>query len=183
MAGYSSHAGSMSDVGHLASGRDSKQRKGPSNGVHGINLSMSGALRRPASSDPSLHFQDKYLCHRSPSVPGHKFNLSSIIRGLSYNFPPLHNESKTSKRDRDGTLLVAPQRTTWQSILDFLCGYYLYKMTWSHTPCWKACRRLDKWLTVTFIAAVGPYKVQAVEGVKLWVFVSPQMAVADNLVW
>lgn len=44
-------------------------------------------------------------------------------------------------------------------------------MTWSHTPHQKACQQ-DKWLTVTFIATVGPYKVQAVEGVKLRVFVS-----------
>lgn len=88
MAGHSSHIGSMSDAGHLASGQDSKQRKGPSNGVHWINLSMSCALRHPASPDPNLHSQDKYLCHHSPSVPGHKFNLSSIILLWMYNFPP-----------------------------------------------------------------------------------------------
>lgn len=88
MAGHSSHIGSMSDVGHLASGQDSKQRKGPSNGVHWINLSMSCALRHPASPDPNLHSQDKYLCHHSPSVPGHKFNLSSIILVQRYNSPP-----------------------------------------------------------------------------------------------
>lgn len=104
MAGYSLHTGSKSDVGHLASGKDSKQRKGPSNGVHWINLSMSCALRHPASPDPNLHSQDKYLCHHSPSVPGHKFNLSSIILVQRYNSPPSHsNEFKTSKQARDRT--------------------------------------------------------------------------------
>ncbi len=68
---------------------------------------------------------------------------------------------------------MGPHRWTWQSILEswFFCGYYLYKMTWSHTTHWRAFQ-LDKWLTVTFIATVGPYKVQATEGVKLRVFVS-----------
>lgn len=168
MAGHSSHIGSMSDVGHLASGKDSKQRKGPCNGVYWMNLSMSCALRHPASPDPNLHSQDKYLCHHSPSVPGHKLNLSSIILVQRYNFPPPSNEFRTSEQARDGTSL---NMTKYFGILIFfVCGYYLYKMTWSHTPR-KACQ-LDKWLTVTFIATVGPYKVQAVEGVKLRVFVS-----------
>lgn len=105
MAGYSLHIGSMSDVGHLASGKDSKQRKGPSNGVHWINLSMSCALRHPASPDPNLHSQDKYLCHHSPSVPGHKFNLSSIILVQRYNFPPplTVTSLRPPKQARDGT--------------------------------------------------------------------------------
>lgn len=106
MAGHSSHTGSMSDVGHLASGQNSKQRKGPSNGVHWINLSMSCALRHPASPDPNLHSQDKYLCHHSPSVPGHKFNLSSIILVQRYNFPPPNNVFKTSEQARDETSLL-----------------------------------------------------------------------------
>lgn len=107
---HSSRAGSMSDVGHLASGQDSKQRKGPSNGVHWINLSMSCALRHPALPDPNLHSQDKYLCHHSPSVPGHKFNLSSIILVLRYNFPPpCSNEFKTPEQARDR---ISPLRMT-----------------------------------------------------------------------
>lgn len=131
MAGYSLHIGSMSDVGHLASGKDSKQRKGPSNGVHWINLSMSCALRHPASPDPNLHSQDKYLCHHSPSVPGHKFNLSSIILVQRYNFPrpPHSNEFKTSKTGQGWDLVTEHDKAFWNPDFLFFCAYYLYKMT------------------------------------------------------
>lgn len=99
MAGYSLHIGSMSNVGHLASGKDSRQRKGPSSGFRWINLSKSCAFRHPASTDPNLYSQDKYRCHRSPSVPGHKFNLSSIILVRRYNF---HSFTSTDPQTGQG---------------------------------------------------------------------------------
>lgn len=69
---------------------------------------------------------------------------------------------------------MRPRHWTWQSILGiriFFVVIICIKWLDLTLPHRKACQ-LDKWLTVTFIATVGPYKVQAMEGVKLRVFVS-----------
>ena len=149
MQGHSSHAGSMSDAGHLASGQDSKTKeKVPSNGfpldefVNVWRLKACGPRLTP-----SLPSEDKYLCHRSPPVPGHKFNLSSIIPAESYNFPPPpsnETESRGTWSTGEGEGKADPwtdgrthrrtvplrQRVTSESTFSlFFYGYYLYEMT------------------------------------------------------
>lgn len=70
---------------------------------------------------------------------------------------------------------MGPHCWTWRGILEtrffFFVATICIKLVDLSTPCCKGCQ-LDKWLTVTFTATVGPCKVQAAEGVKLRVFVS-----------
>lgn len=102
--GHSSHTGSMSDVGHLASGQDSKQRKGPSTGVHWMNLSMSRALRHPARSDPPtsiLKINTSVTIHLQSLDTNLTCHPSSFCWGII--LLPLSNEFRTSEQATDGT--------------------------------------------------------------------------------
>ena len=118
-AGHSSHAGSMSDAGHLASGQDSKTKeKSQAMAFHWMNLSMSRALRRPGLAWPPasiLKINTSVTVHLQSLDTNLTCHPSSPLRAIIFSHPVMSR--RPEKRRQAGRLagrLADRQTDRWK---------------------------------------------------------------------